>query len=48
MAALLPDGRAVVQSPQDVFNLLGAETTILDQEHPRTILLNTKNEGLVT
>ena len=48
LVSLHPEGRAVVNSPQDVFNLLGAEMGFLDQEHLRVILLNTKNEVLAT
>ena len=44
LVSLHPEGRAVVHSPQDVFNLLGAEMGPLDQEHLRVMLLNTKNE----
>ena len=46
LVSLHPEGRALVQSPQDVFNLLGAELGFLDQEHLRVVLLNTKNEVL--
>ena len=46
VVSLHPEGRAVVNSPQDVFNLLGAEMGTLDQEHLRVILLNTKNQVL--
>ncbi len=48
LVSLHPEGRATVTSPQDVFNLLGAEMSFLDQEHLRVILLNTKNEVLAT
>ena len=46
LVPLHPEGRAVIGSPRDVFNLLGAEMGYLDQEHLRVILLNTKNEVL--
>ncbi len=46
LVSLHPEDRAVIRSPQDVFNLLGAEMGLLDQEHLRVILLNTKNEVL--
>ena len=46
LVSLHPEGRAVVRSPRDVFNLLGAEMAFLDQEHLRVILLNTKNQVL--
>ena len=48
LVSLHPEGRAAVTSPQDVFNLLGAEMSFLDQEHLRVILLNTKKEVLGT
>lgn len=35
--------RAVVRSPEDVANLLMPEMSLLDQEHLRVVLLNTKN-----
>ena len=46
LVSLQPDDRAVIQSPQDVSNLLGAEMSFLDQEHLRVLLLNSKNEVL--
>ena len=46
LVSLHPEDRVVIRSPQDVFNLLGAEMGLLDQEHLRVILLNTKNEVL--
>ena len=46
--SLHPEARAVIRSPQDVFNLLGAEMRFFDQEHLRVLLLNTKNEVLST
>ena len=44
LVSLHPEGRAVVGSLGDVFNLLGAEMGFLEQEHLRVILLSTKNE----
>ena len=44
LVSLHPEGRAIVGSPRDVHNLLGAEMAFLDQEHLRVLLLNTKNE----
>jgi DNA repair protein RadC len=41
-----PQERATVQSPQDVANLVMAEMGLLDQEHLRVLLLNTKNQVL--
>lgn len=48
LTSLHPDDRAVIRSPQDVFNLLGAEMGFLVQEHLKVLLLNTKNEVLAT
>ncbi|MBE0414982.1 MAG: DNA repair protein RadC [Dehalococcoidia bacterium] len=39
-----PEERAVVRSPQDLANILMAEISLLDQEHLRVVLLNTKNQ----
>ncbi len=36
--------RPTINSPQDVANLLSAEMALLDQEHFRVLLLNTKNQ----
>jgi len=44
--SLVPQERAVINSPQDVANLLLAEMSVLDQEHLRILLLNTRNEVL--
>jgi DNA repair protein RadC len=41
-----PQERATVHSPQDVANLVMAEMDLLDQEHLRVLLLNTKNQVL--
>ena len=41
-----PEERATVRSPQDVSNLLLAEMGLLEQEHMRVVLLNTKNQVL--
>ncbi len=46
LASLQPEDRAIIRSPQDVFNLLSAEMGFLVQEHLRVLLLNTKNEVL--
>ena len=48
LVSMYPEGRPVVSSPQDVFNLLGAEMGHLDQEHLRILLLSTKNEVRAT
>ena len=44
LVSLTPEERPIIQSPQDVVNLLGAEMGGLDQEHFRVMLLNTRNE----
>jgi DNA repair protein RadC len=46
LASTHPEERAVVRTPQDVFNLLKAEMGFLEQEHLRVVLLNTKNQVL--
>lgn len=48
LTSLQPDDRAVIRTPQDVFNLLSAEMGFLVQEHLKVLLLNTKNEVLAT
>ena len=39
LVSLQPEDRAVIRSPQDVFNLLSAEMSFLDQEHLKVLLL---------
>lgn len=46
LASLAPQERATIRAPGDVANLLLAEMTLLDQEHLRVVLLNTKNQVL--
>ncbi len=46
MATLELGRRFVSLAPQDVANLLLAEMSVLDQEHLRFLLLNTRNEVL--
>ena len=41
-----PNQRATVRFPQDVNNLLLAEMALLEQEHLRVILLNSRNQVL--
>ncbi len=41
-----PESRAVITSPQHVANLLQGEMGLLDEEHLRVLLLNTKNQLL--
>ena len=43
MVSLHPEDRAVINSPQDVANLLSAEMSLLEQEHLRVVHLDTKN-----
>ena len=42
--ALQPEERPYVRSPADVNNLIGAEMALLDQEHLRVLLINTRNQ----
>lgn len=44
--SLSPEERVSINSPQDVANLLMGEMSMLDQEHLKVLLLNTKNEVL--
>jgi DNA repair protein RadC len=46
LSSTQPEERAVVRTPQDVANLLMAEMSLLEQEHLRVLLLNTKNQVL--
>lgn len=39
-----PDQRTVIRSPEDVYALVGAEMALLEQEHLRVLLLNTRNQ----
>ena len=48
MTSLQPEDRAVIRSPQDVYNLMSGEMSFFDQEHLRVLLLNTKNQVLGT
>jgi len=48
LVATQPQERALVRSPEDVANLLQGEMGLLDQEHLRVILLNTRNQVLGT
>ena len=43
LVSLHPEDRAVIRGPEDVANLLTAEMSLLDQEHLRAVLLDTKN-----
>jgi DNA repair protein RadC len=44
--ALQPEDRPVVRSPDDVIRIVGGEMSLLDQEHLRVVLLNTRNHVL--
>ncbi|MBM3946589.1 MAG: JAB domain-containing protein [SAR202 cluster bacterium] len=45
-ASLQPEERATVRSPQDIANLVQVEMSLLEQEHLRVVLLDTKNHVL--
>jgi len=40
--------RKFIRCPEDVYSLLGAEMAMLEQEHLRVILLNTRNQAVAT
>ena len=44
VTALNLDQRPKIATPEDVFNLVGLEMSLLEQEQLRVVLLNTKNE----
>lgn len=46
LASTQPEERPVVRSPADVAGLLLAEMGLLEQEHLRVVLLNTRNQVL--
>ena len=46
LSSTQPEERAVVRSPADIANLLLTEMGLLEQEHMRVLLLNTKNQVL--
>jgi DNA repair protein RadC len=46
LSSTQPDARPVVRSPVDAANLLSLEMGLLEQEHLRVVLLNTRNEVL--
>jgi DNA repair protein RadC len=48
LAALSPEERPPVGSPEDVANLLGTEMAALEQEQLRVVLLDTKHRILGT
>ncbi|HXG35352.1 MAG TPA: DNA repair protein RadC [Dehalococcoidia bacterium] len=46
LLATQPEERPTVKSPQEVANLLSGEMALLEQEHLRVIMLNTRNHVL--
>ena len=48
VVAAQPEERALIRYPIDVANLLQGEMGLLDQEHLRVLLLNTRNQVLAT
>ena len=44
LAALQPEERPTISSPEDVMNLIGAEMALLEQEELRVLLLTTKHQ----
>ncbi len=46
LRSMSPEERATVRSPQDVANLVQEEMALLEQEHLRVVLLNTRNQVL--
>ena len=48
LAALSPEDRPLIGSPEDVANLLGIEMAALEQEQLRVVLLDTKHRILST
>jgi len=48
LVATQPEERPVIRFPEDVANLLQGEMGLLDQEHMRVLLLNTRNQVLST
>jgi DNA repair protein RadC len=43
-----PEEKPIVRSPVEVYALLGAEMALLDQEHLRVLLVNTRNQLMAT
>lgn len=46
LASTQPEEKPTVRSPEDVANLLSTEMSLLEQEHLKVVLLNTRNEVL--
>ena len=46
LTSLSTDGRSTINSPRDVYNLLGADMRYRDQEHLRVLLVSTNSEVL--
>ncbi len=45
--SLAREDRPLINHPRDIYNLLGAEMSGLDQEHIKVVLLNTRNEVIL-
>ena len=48
LTSLSPEERPTINSPRDVYNLLGADMSYRDQEHLRVLLVSTTSEVLGT
>jgi len=48
LVAAQPDERPVIRGPEDVHRLLHGDMALLDQEHMRVLVLNTRNHVLAT
>ena len=46
LLATQPEGRPAIASPEDIANLLLADMALLEQEHLRVVLLNSRNQVL--
>jgi DNA repair protein RadC len=47
MMSSRPD-RKPIRCPEDIYSLLGAEMALLEQEHLRVVLLNTRSQAIAT
>jgi DNA repair protein RadC len=48
LQALQPEDRPYVRTPMDVNNLMGVEMAVLDQEHLRVLLINSRGQLMAT
>jgi DNA repair protein RadC len=48
LAAMAPEERARIESPEDVVRLVGVEMSVLEQEQLRVLLLDTKHAVIAT